>query len=342
MDYLNKKQIKSGLLALKKYNSTREERGKKDLLGEEPRVLLEIVFKNIPANSKTYIHLVRLPHHWRTESEDYELAILVPHRKAENEAQAMQFAKDRDLDVDNTHDYYKQLFEERLDESLRSRISRIITTKELATEYNTFQKMDRLSKSFDLFLSEKKLMSNKMNSVPRRLGRRFWLREKKVPLMIKLEAKNLNERFQRVLSTEPFYVTGRTSTERIQIGLMDQKVDQLVENIHVFLKKLKSTYGNGVRFIKFRCDKGLSLPVFADLSLDCPDIVKRRKRTPPVVDEFDFYDEDGVKVAVRPSGSVKVIMPRSGDSDNKMASKRKAQESSSPSSEKAKKKKVKK
>lgn len=328
-NYLTTQQIKQGLVALKKYakskneNNAKEANGKKakkDLLEDtddpmkSSKLIVEVVFKNIPANSKTYIHTVTLPHHWRLNlgPEDYDIAVFVPHRRANNEAQAIQFAKDRDLDIENTHSYYKDLFEEKLDESLRSRISRIITTKELATEYNTFQKIDRLSKTYDLFLSDKKLMANKMNPVPRRLGRRFWVREKKVPLMVRLDADNVNERLRKTLSMEPFYVTGRSSTERIQAGLLNQKTEHLVANVQAFLKKLYSNYGESVRFIKFRSNKGLSLPIFADLSLDCPKVVmkQRRIKPKPVVDEFDFLEDEGAKVSVRPSGEVKIIRPK--------------------------------
>lgn len=349
--YLAPDQIKEGIVALKKYVKKRSEakanQGKKpkNLLeaGEEnslksSKVLVEVVFKNVPANSKTFIHTIQLPHHWRLSlgPEDYDIALFVPHRRADSEAQAIQFAKDRDLDIDNTHSYYKELFDEKLDESIRSRISRIITTKELATEFGTFQKLDRLSKTYNLFLSDKKLMANKMNSVPRRLGRRFWVREKKVPLMIKLDAKNLNERFLKALSTEPFYITGRSSTERIQIGVLSQKTHQLVENVETFLKKLHDLYGNCVRFIRFRSNSGLSLPIFADFSLECPEVVMKRKRIKPkpVVDEFDFLGDD-VKISVKPSGEVKVIRPKNGEHALDDKSKRKAQES--PANEKQKK-----
>lgn len=270
--YLEKDQLKKGILALKTYAKKVKPVKRKDLFeADESKVIVEVVFKNIPANSKTYIHNIILPHHWRlkVEPEEYNIAIFVRHRRAENEVQKIQFSKDRDLDIDNTHSFYKELFEEKLDESLRSRISRIITVKELATEFNTFQKLDRLSKTYDLFLADKQLMSNKMNPLPRRLGRRFWVREKKVPLMVKLNAKDLNGRFQKVLNNEPFYILGSNSTEKIQIGLMSQPAPDLVENLKAFLKKLYSLYGDNIRFIRLKTNSGIALPLYADLSADC-------------------------------------------------------------------------
>lgn len=324
--YLDDDQIRKGVLALKKYIRKSKalklsrvqrknllEAGEKDPSGLT-KVIVEVVFKNIPSNSRTYIHNVVLPHHWRLnlEPEDYDIALFVRHRRPETEAQRIQFSKDRDLDIENTHSYYQNLFQEKLDESLRSKISRIITTKELATEFNTFQKLDRLSKTYDFFLSDKQLMANKMNSLPRRLGRRFWVREKKVPLMVKLDTKNLNERFKKVLSTEPFYVIGRSSTEKIQIGMINQPEEELSENIQVFLKKLFDLYGDNVRFIRLRTNWGIALPLFADLSAACPEVKMRKKRvkTKPVVDDFDLLPGNA-KISVHPDGTVKILRPNS-------------------------------
>lgn len=322
--YLDESQLESGVLALKKYIKKSKalklscakrknllEAGDKDPSGLT-KVIVEVVFKNIPSNSRTYIHNVFLPHHWRLklEPEDYDIAIFVRHRRPETEAQKIQFSKDREVDIENTHSYYQELFQGKLDESIRSRISRIITTKELATEFNTFQKLDRLSKTYDLFLSDKQLMANKMNSLPRRLGRRFWVREKKVPLMVKLSARNLNERFNRVLSTEPFYVLGRSSTEKIQLGVMSQPDEELVENMKVFLKKLYDLYGDNVRFIRLRTNWGIALPLYADLNGACPKVVmrKRRIKPTPVIDDFDMLNGKA-RVAVHPDGTVRVIRP---------------------------------
>lgn len=320
--YLDDEKIELGLKALKDYVKNSKalklsqdqrksllEAGEKDTTNLS-QVYVDVVFKNIPSNSKTYIHNVIMPHHWRLKSEpvDDNIAIFVRHLKPENEAQKIQFARDRDLDIEHTHDYYKRLFEEKLDESIHSRISRIITTKELATEYPTFQKLDRLAKTYDLFLSDQQLMANKMNSLPRRLGRRFWVREKKVPLMVKLDAKNLQERFHKVLSTEPFYVLGRSATERIQVGVLNQSTNDLAENIRSFLKKLYDNYGDNIRFLKLRTNWGIALPLFADLTTMCPRVVmKKRKIKPkPVVDDFDMLESDA-RVAVHSDGSVRIM-----------------------------------
>lgn len=320
--YLNNIQLKQGIRALKDYIKKSKalklscaqrqnllEAGQDDPVGMN-KVIVEIVFKNIPANSRTYIHKVVLPHHWRLqmEPEDSNIALFVRHRRPENEAQKIQFSRDRELDIDNTHSYYKDLFEEKLTEDMRNRISRIITTKELATEFNTFQKLDRLSKTYDIFLSDKQLMANKMNPVPRRLGRRFWVREKKIPIMVKLNSKNLNERMHTALSTEPFYVRGISSNERLQIGILSQHTDELVDNLRVFLDKLFSLYRENVRFIRIKTNWGLALPLYADLSSACPrkTIPIRKSKQKPVVDEFDMLPGKA-KVSVSADGSVRVI-----------------------------------
>lgn len=285
------------------------EAGEKDPTGLA-KVFVEVVFKNIPSNSRTYIHTVKLPHHWRwiMEPEDCDIALFVRHRRADTEAQRIQFARDRDLDIENTHNYYENKLNEKLDDDVRAKISRIITTKELATEYNTFQKLDRLAKTFDLFLADKQLMANKMNPIPRRLGRRFWVREKKVPLMVKLKTDDLNQRFKDALSTEPFYVLGRTATEKLQIGILSQPNKDLVANLQAFLSKLYDLYGEGVRFLRLKTSKGISLPLYADLDSSSPKVVMRKSRVKPkpVIDDFDMFD-DSAKVVVRPSGTVKVL-----------------------------------
>lgn len=277
--YLNDDQLENGISAFKEYIEKLPAPQKKDLLdigsSSSASVHVEVVFKNVPQNSKTYIHNIVLPKHWRLiqEPEDCNIAIFVRHRRPETEAQKIQFNKDRDLDMDNTHTYYKDLLEKKLEESVRSRISKIISVKEVATEYNTFQKLDQLSKSYDLFLADKQLLANKMNPLPRRLGRRFWVRERKVPLMIKLNGNNLNKRFNKVLSTEPFYVLGSSSTEKLQVGLISQPAGDIFQNIKAFLTKLFDLYGDSVRFIRLKTDRGSALPLYADLGITCPKVV---------------------------------------------------------------------
>lgn len=318
--YLKATQIKKDLLALKKYvalQPSMEKKKKKSLLEagddskQKAKLIAEVVFKNIPSNQKTYIHNVVLPHHWRLElePENYNVAVFVPHKKPTTEAQKIQFDKDRDLDIEHTHEHYQKLFTEKLDEQTRARISRIITSKELATEFSTFQKIDKLSKTYDLFLGDKKLMCNKMNALPRRLGRRFWVREKKVPLIVKLNAPDLADRFKKAMSTEPFYVVGISSTEKLQLGHFGQKIDELVANVKAFLEKLYQLYGDQVRFIRLRSNSGLAFPIYADLSCECPKevkILKKKIKAKPVVGEFDLLP-GAAKVKVHPDGQVRVL-----------------------------------
>lgn len=277
--YIDDDQLKAGVSAFKEYIKKSPSPEKRDLLeaGSDSiaKVVVEVVFKNVPKNRKTYIHNIVLPKHWRLneEPEDCNIAIFVRHRRPENEAQKIQFKKDRDLDIDNTHSYYKKIFDENLDENLRLKISKIISIKELATEFNTFSKLDQLSKSYDLFLADKQLMANKMNPLPRRLGRRFWVRERKVPLMVKLNGKELNKRFEKVFKTEPFYVLGSSSTEKMQVGLLSQTAGDLSKNIKAFLTKLFDIYGDSVRFIRLKTDWGNALPLYADLSITCSKVI---------------------------------------------------------------------
>ena len=137
------------------------------------------------------------------------------------------------------------------------------------------------------------------------------MREKKVPLMVKLDAKNLNERFEKALGTEPFYVLGRSSTEQIQVGMISQPNNDLVENMNVFLKKLHDLYGDNVRFIRLRTNWGIALPLYADLNTSCPKVVMRKKRVrpTPVIDDFDMLNGEA-KVSVHPDGTVKVLRPK--------------------------------
>lgn len=288
---------------------------RKDLLeaGDQDslaKVVIEVVFKNIPSNNKTYIHNVVLPNHWRqqAEPEDLNVALFVKHRRPENKAQKIQFARDRDLDIENSHSYYQQLFDQKLGPDMKTRISRIITIKELATEFQSFQKLDRLAKTYDLFISDKQLMANKMNPLPRRLGRRFWVREKKVPVMVKLESPDLKSRMEKAFSTEQFYVLGRSSTEKFQVGLIEQSTKALVENMQTFFKKLHSVYDDNIRFLRLKSNSGIALPLFADLNPDCSRVTMKTKRIRPitVVDDFDML-EGNAKVAVRANGNIKIL-----------------------------------
>lgn len=318
--YLTDKQILAGVTALKDYIKKSKalklscaqrksllEAGENDAAGLG-KVIVEVVFKNIPSNSKTFIHNVHLPNHWRLklEPEHCNIALFVKHIKPKTEAQQIQFNKDRELDIENTHNYYKELLQEKLDDDIRSRISRIITTKELATEFNTFKSLDKLSKTYDFFISDKPLMSNKLNALPRRLGRRFWVREKKIPISVNLSANNLQDKMFRALSTESFYVLGSSATEKLQIGIISQSDEQLAENLRIFLNRLYSIYDDNVRYVRLRTNWGVPLPLFADLSSQCPkNKRKRRIKLKPVVGQFDLVSDES-KVTVYPDGDVKI------------------------------------
>lgn len=268
--YVPRSHIKKAVLAFRQYIK-KAGKPKKDLFETSEKVMVEVVFKNIPSNSKTYVHTIVLPNHPRLV-DDTEIALFVRHKPPQNESEKIQFARDRDLDLANTRSYYKKMLEKKLEEPIRSKISKIISLKELATEYNTFQKLNKLAGAYDLFLSDYQLMANKMNPLPRRLGRRFWVKEKKVPLMVKLDKKNLNERFEKVLKTEPFYILGRSATEHVQVGIISQSDKHVVENIEAFLNRLYELYGSGVRLIRLKTISGLGLPLFADLDPACPEV----------------------------------------------------------------------
>lgn len=313
--YLSLEEITRSVQSLKDYIQKSEAiklNQKKDLLADDnnEKVIIEVIFKNVPSNRKTYIHTINLPHHWRMilQPEDYNIAMFVKHRKPETKAEALQFERDRDLDVAHTHNYYKSLFTEKLEPRIKSKITKLISTKELATEYNNFPMLEKLSKFYDLFLADKQLMENKLNSLPRRLGRRFWVTERKIPLLINMNANNLNERFENALSTEPFYVIGRSSTEKIQVGITSQTNAQIAENIVAFLKKLNLLYGSSVRMLRLRSTYGLSLPIFADLDPLCPRVAMKRKKRKQktIVSDSDFLPETR-KLMISPGGDIRIL-----------------------------------
>lgn len=332
--YTSSDQLKKGIEALKLYIVKSKaliysSSGKKDLLSagrgnphENASVFIQIVFKMIPANNKTYIHDVTLPYHWRGENEpeDTTIALFVKHLKPANEIEQIQFQRDRDLDIQNTHEHYNKLLDSKLNPETRSFISKLISTKELSTEYKTFKQMDKLARVHDLFLADRKLMINKMDPLPRRLGRRFWVRERKIPLSVNLKAENLQDEFDKVFKKQQLYVTGNSSSVCMQIGLMKQSTEKLFRNLEATLTVIHEKYGDLVRFIRLRTDWGIAIPIFADLAFKSTvqHPIRPKKKMESVVDDFDMLGDDvdsddeetKNKIRVYADGTVNVIRPK--------------------------------
>ncbi|CAG2116536.1 unnamed protein product, partial [Medioppia subpectinata] len=92
-------------------------------------VSLQVNYKKTPLNKSTYIFAISLPNHWRHESSDFETCLIV---KDVNKTPL----SDRDLDLTETKNHYRELLSKDNSDQL---VSEILPMRELRNEYKIFE-----------------------------------------------------------------------------------------------------------------------------------------------------------------------------------------------------------
>ena len=100
--------------------------------------------------------------------------------------------------------------------------------RELRNEYKVFEAKQRLSKAFDAFICDRKLLHNKFDYLSRFLGKTFWIDEKRVPIPIDLTSSTLREDLQSKLNQTTLYMSGKGDTSIVTIGISDEFVKNLI------------------------------------------------------------------------------------------------------------------
>ncbi|KAH7636863.1 wd domain containing protein [Dermatophagoides farinae] len=291
--FVIEKKIHEAVDVLKKVvnnqkNSTNDE-GKKRLFEQDTDfVFLQFSLKKVPLNNSTYIHYIPLKYHWRHELS-YETCLIV---KDKNE----QPLTDRDADLEQTKDFYRNLLDEH---SAKELISEILPMRQLLTEFHPPALRKRLSNVYNVFLCDQKLLRNKHSFLSRFLGKAFWIDNKKVPILLNFNDKNLKDQIENKLNQTSLYVSGKGSTQTIRIGSLQQDTEKLTANLMACLEKIKQLYGNNVRDLAIKTEKSKSIIFYMDLGSANEITMEKRKENEMdefVEEEFDFIPNANIRV----------------------------------------------
>ena len=135
--------------------------------------------------------------------------------------------KDRELDLENTREIYREALIEAgfNDDFINNRLA-ILPMRELLTEYREYEAKSKLSKAYDVFLVDKKLMANKFSGLKKFLGTHFWKTHKKIPFPVdlSLRGQELENALTVTLASTALYVTGQGSTCSVTIGFVKSAI----------------------------------------------------------------------------------------------------------------------
>ena len=107
-------------------------------------------------------------------------------------------------------------------------MTEILPMREMRNEYKVIEAKQKLSKAFDVFICDRKLLNNKFNYLNQFLGKTFWISEKKVPIPVDLTSSTLKEDLQSKLNQTSLYLSGKGDTNIVNIGIDREFVDNLI------------------------------------------------------------------------------------------------------------------
>ncbi|UXI20598.1 hypothetical protein NH340_JMT06541 [Sarcoptes scabiei] len=265
-------------------------------------VFLQLDFKKIPLNYSTFIHFANLPFHWRHE-QNFETCLIVKDYEKEP-------LSDREADLQRTRQHYRDMFDDESNEM----ISEILPMRQLTTEFKLPALKRKLSSEYNVFLCDKKLISNKHSFLSRFLGKAFWVDNKKVPFLIDLKKDNFKEYLNEKLDQTTIYVSGKGSTISICVGSLRQDTTKLVKNLVAVLIRIQNLFGSNVRELKIKTEKSMAILFFMDLgSANEIQLIKSFRPKEFVEDEFDFLTNSNIKIYK--DGSIQLVLGSSDQSN---------------------------
>ena len=211
-------------------------------------VRMEILLKKIPLNKTTYINVIGpLPHPWKYESADIDVCLIV------KDLDPRKSLPDRELDLETTRAHYREkLADAGFSEDFLTHRLMILPMRELLTEFKEREAKGRLAAAYHVFLADRRLMANKFSGLKTFLGKQFWIDKKRVPLPIDLkqEGSSLKQEVLRGLDSTDLYVSGRGSSETIEVGLLSQTDAELAYNLMFVLQRVRQTFGPNVSCLR--------------------------------------------------------------------------------------------
>uniref|UniRef100_A0A3B4BDG8 Ribosomal L1 domain-containing protein 1 n=1 Tax=Periophthalmus magnuspinnatus TaxID=409849 RepID=A0A3B4BDG8_9GOBI len=225
--------VKKAVQALQAFLKTKSTKDSL-LLDETQQISLLFTLWKIPKTAQT---IRPLPHGQRSDTDEVCL-----------------FTRDEpNMTPDQTQRFYKKLLEQR----------GVIPFKTLKKEYKPYEAKRRLLGNFDLFLSDDRIR----RLLPSHIGKHFY--ERKEPLCVDLQSKNLARDIQRLVQGTTLKVTNKGSC-MARVAHSGMTADEVTENIEAtvltVMEKMR-TKGPMIKIIHLKSQNSVALPIYtSDLS----------------------------------------------------------------------------
>eukprot|EP01104_Vermistella_antarctica_P009702 TRINITY_DN2515_c0_g1_i1.p1 TRINITY_DN2515_c0_g1~~TRINITY_DN2515_c0_g1_i1.p1 ORF type:complete len:455 (-),score=123.36 TRINITY_DN2515_c0_g1_i1:86-1276(-) len=252
----------------KRVSSSSSASSSSSLFEEEDYIELIILLKKVPDRSRLK-----------------PVAIPVPHTVRGDHIEVCLFVKDPQRT-------YKDLVEEQ-----KIGVDKVIGMTKLKKNYKSFEQKRQLCGSYDLFLTDDRLVS----MMPPALGKSFF-RKKKQPVPIKMKAETLKYNVERVRKSAVL-ILGGGSCCNVKIANTGMKSSQVAENIiagmESIVKHIPRKWKN-VQSVNLKLVSSPSLPIYNSLP-------------------SSIADEDDVEPKKKSQGTKRKAEDREEEKDEKMA-----------------------
>lgn len=231
------------------------------VLASHDKVLLEITFKKTPLNRDPFVEVVGPLPHPTNHIEDLTVCLFVRDINTSRKKN-----KDRELDLGQSRDHYKQLL---TDAGIQEKLLRnlcIMPVREIMTEYTCYQAKNKLANSFDIFLVDSTLFNNKFKFLPRYLGSAFYDRSKKCPIPVKLnDPTQIKRNILTAIRSTNLFISGYGQTCSVVLGRTSFETLTLAKNLKYVITRVQRKYDSLVSTLKICDEKQQGITFFADL-----------------------------------------------------------------------------
>ncbi|XP_014667926.1 PREDICTED: ribosomal L1 domain-containing protein 1-like [Priapulus caudatus] len=248
---LSESQVKKAVEALLKFlngKSTDSTEGQQNvLLNTFTPIQLQFVLKKIPTAIKHKCIKMKIPHPLYTDQTGVCLIV-----------------SDKERNKNDDHEEFSQQYKDKLVAGGVEHVTEVIPFKQLLTEFRTFESRRKLCHSFDVFLADRKLISQ----LPHNLGKEFF-NTKKMPHPVNLDVANFKGEIYKALNKTYCTMSGSGSCSTFVVGHCGQSVTDVVENVVACVEKLRIVVPGGwsnVRSMNIKTHKSPALPFYCSMA----------------------------------------------------------------------------
>ncbi|PIK44599.1 putative ribosomal L1 domain-containing protein 1 [Apostichopus japonicus] len=186
--------------------------------------------------------------------------IQLPHNMYQKDRDALLFVKDIEK---KRPEFTEQHFKDLLSDKDVEGVSKVMPIRVLKREYRPFEARRNLARSYDLFLTDVKILG----CLSDHLGKEFYKRNK-YPVAVDLDKKDLNKEISRAISAAYINLSNKGSCSSVHIahtGMSTQDIGENVEKaINTIGEKIHGGWDN-IKTIHLRTNSSVSLPVYTNL-----------------------------------------------------------------------------